>query len=162
MVSDFQKPKESFISAFSAGVFLILLGAIFITTPGFFDKLLAFFTDFDIVKVPHWGIYLPAPANPANHTVIYSAAAHFSLVWGIFLIALLFVRIFAYSPLSKKAENFSDIIFWLGNSVLIPSFLNEKTAASTWFAYWALVITLIGVSLIVRALILAAFRPRRT
>jgi hypothetical protein len=161
MVSDFQRYKESFVSAFSIGVFLILLGAIFIATPNFFDKLSAFFMDFDIVQVSNIGIYFPAPKNPASHTAVYLAASQFCLAWGIFLIALLCFRVFAHSPLNKKAENFSDIVVWLGDAVLITSFLNEKTTASAWFAFWALVITLIGVSLIVRALILAAFRPRK-
>jgi hypothetical protein len=161
MVNDFQRYKESFISAFSAGVFLILLGAIFVITPNFFDKISAFFMNFEIVKVSHIEIYLPAPKNPASHTVIYSAAAQFCLAWGIFLIALLCFRIFARSPLNKKAENFSDIVVWLGGNVLITSFLNEEATASAWFAFWALVIALIGVSLIVRALVLATFRPRK-
>ncbi|MEM3640687.1 MAG: hypothetical protein QW468_04255 [Candidatus Bathyarchaeia archaeon] len=162
MVSNSQQFRESFLSALSAGVFLILLGAIFIATPNFFDKLLAFFMDFDIVHVSSLGIYFLAPKNPAAHTTVYSAAIQFCLTWGIFLIALLCFRIFVHSPLHKKAENFSDIVVWLGGAVLITSFLNEETTASAWFAFWALVITLIGVSLIVRALILAAFRPRKT
>lgn len=161
MVNGSRQYNESFVSAFSFGVFLILLGAIFIATPNFFDKLSAFFMDFDIVQVSNTGIYFPAPKNPANHTTVYSAASQFCLAWGIFLIALLCFRIFAHSPLHKKAENFSDIVVWLGGAVLITSFLNEGTTASVWFAFWASVITLIGVSLIVRALILAAFRPRK-
>ncbi|MGB9714360.1 MAG: hypothetical protein ACPLZC_05205 [Candidatus Bathyarchaeales archaeon] len=161
MVSDSQRYKESFVSAFSFGVFLILLGAIFIVTPNFFDKLSAFFMDFDIVQAPNLGIYFPAPKNPASHMAVYSAASQFCLAWGIFLIALLCFRIFAHAPLHKKAENFSDIVVWLGGAVLIISFLNEGATASAWFAFWALVITLIGVSLIVRALVLAAFRPRK-
>lgn len=162
MVDNSQRYKESFVSAFSFGVFLILLGAIFIATPNFFDKLSAFFMDFDIVQVPNLGIYFPAPKNPATHTAVYSAASQFCLAWGIFLIVLLCFRIFVHSPLNKKAENVSDVVVWLGGSILITSFLNEGTTASAWFAFWTLVITLIGVSLIVRALILAAFKPRKT
>jgi hypothetical protein len=158
MFGNSKKSRESHISAFSTGVFFIIIGAIFLITPGFFDGILAFFADFEIVKVPNWGIYFFAPGNPSQHTAIYFVAGRFSLVWGIFLITLLCFRLFAYSPLNKKAENFSDIIFWLGNSTLIHSHLNEKTTTAIWFAYWSLVMTLIGVSLIVRALILVAFR----
>ena len=155
-----QVPKENFVSALSVGVFLVLIGIAVIATPGFFDKIVDFFMDFDIVRVPNcpFEIFLPAPRNPANYTAVYSAATLFSFAWGIFLIAMLGVRIFARSPLNKKAENVSDIVFWLLGSFLINSFLDEATDTVMWFAFWALVITLIGVLLIVRAVILAAFK----
>ena len=157
-----QKSKEGFFSAFSAGAFLVLLGAIFITTPGFFDSVSAFFLDFGTVEVPNFisGFFLPAPKNLADHTTVYSAAIHFSLAWGIFLIGLLMLRLFAGSPLRKKAENASDIVFWLVGSFLISIFLNETTTLTMWFEFWAVIIMLLGVSLVIRAIILAMFKVR--
>jgi hypothetical protein len=154
-----QKSKEGFISIFSVGVFLILLGIIFVVTPGFFDKILPFFRDFDLIQVPNIsvGILLAAPRNPANHTAVYLAASWFSFAWGIFLIALLALRVLAHSPLQKKAENVSDIFFWLASGFLIGNFLNEATTTMMWFAFWTAIIMLIGVSLIIRAFILAVF-----
>jgi hypothetical protein len=158
-----QRSRESLISVSSVGIFLILLGMIFISTPGLFSKLLSFFNDLRLVQVPnvYTGVLLPAPKHPANHTAIYSAASSFSFGWGIFLVALLVVRVLAGSLLQKKAENVSDIFFWLANGFLIGNFLNDATTTVMWFSFWAALIVLLGVSLIIRALILAFFHVIR-
>jgi hypothetical protein len=154
------KSRENFVSAFSAGAFLVLLGAIFVSTPDFFARVVDFFTDFKaFVEVPHFaGVFLPMPEHLRSHTAVYSAAMQFCLAWGIFLVGLLVMRIFAGSPLRKKAENASDIVFWLLTSFLIMNFLNDSTTREMWFAFWAALITILGVSLIVRAIILALFK----
>ena len=150
--------RDGFVSALSAGVFFILVGVLFIVTSDLFDSIVRFFQNFDIVQVPHFtGVFLPAPKNPWMHVTAYSAAAQFSLVWGLFLIGLLAVRIFANSPLRKKAENASNIVYWLVNSYLITIFLNGTTTTLRWFAFWAAIIMLAGVTLIIRAAILAVF-----
>jgi len=147
-----RRSREGLFTAFSAGAFLILLGTIFVATPRLYDDVSAFFMDFGV------GVFLPAPKNPANHAIVYSVATQFSLAWGIFLIGLLFVRLFVRSPLQKKAENVADIVFWVAGSFLIGSLLNEATTYVLWFAFWAAVIMLIGVSLVIRAIILAVVR----
>jgi len=157
--SSSKRMSEGFVSAFSAGAFLILLGIIVVTTPGFFDAAYNFVTGFDIVTVPNFsGFSLPAPKDPSSHTVVYSAAWQFSLAWGIFLIALLAIRIAVRSPRQKKVENTSDIVFWLGANFLIGNFLNSTTTTQLWFAFWAALIALVGISLVVRALILLALK----
>ncbi len=146
---------EVLFSAISAGFFFILVGTIFVTTPNLFNKVLAFFSDFDIVSVPNMKIFLPAPASPGNHSMIYSAVTNFSLVWALFQIIILALRFVAHSTLSKKVETLSNLVFWLGASYLIPPFLNETTTSTTWFTFWTVILMLIGVSLIIRAIILA-------
>ena len=147
--------REGLFSAISAGVFFVLVGAIFVTTPNLFDKILAFFGNFDFVRVPNLGFSFPAPASPETHSVLYSAVTHFSLIWGLFQIASLALRFVVGSPFSKKAETASNLVFWLGASYLISTLLNEMTTRTTWFVFWAEIIMLIGVSLIIRAIILA-------
>jgi membrane protein YdbS with pleckstrin-like domain len=61
------------------------------------------------------------------------------------------LRFVVDSPFSKKAETVSNLVFWLGASYLISTFLIETT---TWFVFWAAIIMLSGVSLIVRAVVL--------
>lgn len=150
------KRMETFFSIASIGFLLILLGAIFASTPSLYDEIIAFFRDFAIIHVPNTTIYLPAPANPRAHLTVYSAAGTFCLIWGIYEIAILIARFFARSPTNKKAETTSNIIFWLGASYLIRQFLTAATTTANWFAFWTLIIMLLGVSLIVRGLILAA------
>jgi hypothetical protein len=154
-----RRSRDGFISAISAGFFFVLVGILFIVTPDLFDSIVRFFQNFDIVQVPHFtaGFVLPAPKNPWMHVTVYSAAAQFSLAWGLFLIGLLAVRIFANSPLRKKAENVSDIVYWLVASYLISIFLNDATTTVLWFAFWAAIIMLAGTTLIIRAAILAVF-----
>jgi len=155
-----QKSKERFLSIFSAGVFFIILGVVFVGTPGLIDNTIAFFQDFKIVRVPKvsFEISLPAPANPGNYSNVYSAAALFCFSWGIFLAVLLGLRLFARSPLKKKADATSDIVFWLVGGFLINNFLNATTTHAMWFSFWAAIVVLIGVTLIIRAAILAIFR----
>jgi len=47
-----------------------------------------------------------------------------------------------------------DIVFWSGSALLVTTFLNADTTINTWFAYWACIVILIGISMIVRAMIL--------
>ncbi len=151
--------RESLVSAISAGFFFILAGTIFITTPNLIDGITEFFRDFTTIQIPRIeGIYLPAPDHPATHLTVYSAVGQFSLIWGIFLIAIMGLRFAAHSPLNKKADNAGDIVFWLGAYYLLTTILNEATTHATWFAFWAEMIMLGGVSLIVRAIVLATAR----
>lgn len=154
------KPKygEGLINAVSAGFFFILVGIIFMTTPDLFEKIIAFFKDFKMVNVPNTNIFMPAPANPWKHLTIYTAAVQFSLVWGIFEIAILILRFFVHSPLSKKAETASNVVFWLGASYIIGIFLNETAKLTEWFVFWSTILMLIGFTLILRAAILATIK----
>jgi hypothetical protein len=151
--------RDGFVSALSAGFFFVLVGVLFIVTPDLFNSIVRFFQNFDVVQVPHFtaGFLLPAPKNPARHVTVYSAAAQFSLAWGLFLIGILAIRIFANSPLRRKAQNVSDIVYWLAASYLISIFLNNATTTLLWFAYWAAIITLAGITLLIRAAVLAVF-----
>jgi len=154
-----RRSRDGFASALSAGFFFVLIGVLFIVTPDLFNSIVRFFQNFDVVQVPHFttGFLLPAPKNPARHVIVYSAAAQFSLAWGLFLIGILAVRIFANSPLRRKAQNVSDIVYWLVTAYLINTFLNNTTTTELWFAFWTVIITLAGMTLLIRAAVLAVF-----
>jgi hypothetical protein len=157
--------REGLFSAISAGFFLILIGMIFVITPNLFDKTITFFSNFDVTTpVSDTGIYLPAPdplREATNSTVrdanlgVYTAVQRFSLVWGIFLIAILVARFVYNSPRRKRAENISDIVFSLGAFYFIQALLIDT---NQWFVFWSAIIVLAGVSLIVRAIFLAIVR----
>lgn len=152
--------KEGLFSAISVGFFFVLVGAIFVTTPNLFDKILDFFGDFDLIRVPNqparW--LLPAPASPGAHPVVYLALERISWALGLFQIVVLALRFAARSQLSKKAETVSNLVFWLGAGFLISTFLNETTTATAWFVFGSAIIMLLGVSLIIRAIVLGAAR----
>jgi len=152
------KRREGVVGAVSVGCFLILIGLVFAVTPNLFGSILDFFQHFSIVPVPNTGISLPAPETPNAHAVVYSAAGLFSLIWGILEIVFLALRFIMHSPFDKKAENASNIVFWLGAYYLISTTLSATTTLQIWFMFWTEIIMLIGVMLIVRALILAIKR----
>jgi hypothetical protein len=58
--------RESLIGAVSAGFFLILLGALFILTPGLFGRTIDFFESFEFAPIPHTAISWFAPATPLS------------------------------------------------------------------------------------------------
>jgi len=165
-----RRHREGLISAISAGVFLILLGTIFLTTPNLFNKIIDFFNDFDLVSVPHISnVFLPAPVHPfsLNNRAVYTAVEQFSYAWGLFQLVILALRLVARSPLRKDAETVSNIVFWLGTGFLTRTFLIETirlplfTGMTRWFVFWAGITMLVGVSLIIRAIVLAAASTRR-
>lgn len=151
-----RKYRDSYFTAISAGFFFILVGMLFVVTPNLYDNMIAFFRDFDVVTVPTTEqIRLIAPASPNAHLTVYTAVGQFSLIWGLFQIAILALRFVGGSPLHRKAETVSHAVFWLGTSYLISKYLNETTTLTIWFVFWAMAIMLLGLSMIVRAVILA-------
>ena len=155
-----RRHREGLLSAVSGGFFLILIGMIFVITPNLFDNTLTFFSNFNLTSpVPNTEIQLPAPSTSSAvaeaNQAVYSAVALFSIVWGAFLIALIVVRFIYGSPIRKKADNLSDIIFWFGAFYVVQLFLVNQ---SQWFVFWSAMIMLGGISLIIRATFLAVVR----
>jgi len=170
-----ERHREGLISAISAGLFFVLVGAIFLTTPNLFDSIVKFFSHFEPKYVPNLGeVRLPAPVRPLTDSAaylvareqVYSAAEQFSFIWGLFQVVIFALRVVARSPLRKDAETVSNIVFWLGAGFLIRTFLIETirmpwlSEITRWFVFWSGIIMLVGVSLIVRAIILATVQRR--
>jgi hypothetical protein len=152
------KAGESIISAISVGAVFILIGTIYVTTlpTSLWDKIVAFFSSFTTVQVTDTAIYLPAPAAPAAHTVVYSAAFQFCIGIAILQVILLALRLMLHSPISKTSETVGNLVYWFGASYLVPTFLNSSTTSTTWFAFWAAIIIVLGISMIARAVVLFA------
>jgi len=159
------KYRESLIGAVSAGFFLVLLGALFIITPGLFGRSIDFFEDFGSVVVPNTTISLFAPLRPLSHRIVYTAAEQFCFAFGVFQVVILALKFASRSSTNKKADTIGNLVFWLGAGYLVRMLLLEptrfRTDLTTWFVFWAAIITLIGVTLVVRAVILVTTIPRR-
>ena len=151
-----RRPGESFIKIISAGFFFVLIGALFVNRPTLFDNIVSFFRNFSFQPIPNTGIVFVAPTRPWAHVVVYRTAEQFSLIWGLFQIVILALRFIVRSPVDKKAETASNIVYWLGASYLINTYLTGSTLLLTWFVFWAMTITLCGLSLIIRAVVIAA------
>jgi len=162
--------REGIFSAISAGFFFLLIGVIFVITPNLFDRTVDFINDFGLERLPNTAVYFFAPHSPLLHQIVFRAVEQLSYAIGFFQIVILALRFFAGSPWNKKAESVSNLVFWIGAGYLIRRLLIESTirtamiwtAMTTWFVFWSAIIMLLGVSLIVRAIILGAVSTMRT
>jgi hypothetical protein len=154
------KKKESLISAlYVGGIFIVLALVYYIhLSDNLWDKLINFFTSLTLAPVPTTGISLPAPANPAAHIILYNTAFQFAIALGLLEIIILLLRVGLHSPVTRKAETIENIVFWLGASYLIVSYLVNMTISSEWFVFWAGIILIFGLALIARAFVILAKR----
>ncbi len=145
---------EGLITALAIGGFLIILGIVFGLTPGIPQKIIAFFSDFTGQSYPlgDGTIVLPAPAHPAQHLDFYGAVFNFMIGIGVLQIAILVARLFAHSPVKRVAETVGDLVFWFGGAVVANVYLLAGTLTG-WFTFWASLIIILGVSLVVRGIL---------
>jgi len=154
------KAKEGIYSAISIGAFLILLGIVYaLAQPSsLWDSIITFFSNLTTRSVPGTGISLPAPANPAAHAVLYTAAFQFCIGLGILQVILLALRLMMHSPIGKTAKTVGHLVYWFGASYLITTYLNNTTTISRWFMFWAGILIMLGLSFIARAFVLLTKR----
>lgn len=147
--------KQDRLEFVSFGFFLVLVGTIYLITPNLYGEFVAFFKDFQLVEVAP-NMFFPSPAS--NHPVVYGAVMKFCLVFGLFQVVLLGLRFVLRDTLSRKAETLSGIIFWLG-----ASFLSNMLSVENidWFAFISGLIIFVGLSLVVRSLVVLLFRGTR-
>jgi hypothetical protein len=147
--------QEGLFTAISIGFFLLLVGILFIINSNLFGSIMDFFKDFKLVDVPNTDIMFPAPEFPQLHLTVYQAARQFSIALTVFQVIILALRFFIPSSWEKRSETVGNFVYWGGTSFLIQLFLIETTQ---WFTFWSTIIILIGVSLIARAVVMAASR----
>ena len=108
--------KFNILGLASFGFFLILLGAIFATTPGLYNRAIDFFHDFHMQEVyPGVTFFAPSP----NHPVLYTAVFKFCLIFAIFQVVLMVARFMTRDTIGRKAETLTDVIFWFGAAAAV-------------------------------------------
>ena len=147
-----QHENRDLLGLVSFGFFLLLVGVIWIVTPDFSQKVVNFFKDFELEEEIFPNVFLPAPAD--SHPVVYTALSRFCFVFGLFQIAILVLRFFFRDPIDKMAGTFSGIVFWLG-----VGFVSNMLAdgAIKWFGFLGWFIVVIGLSIVVRSLLVLLF-----
>jgi len=155
-----ERRKENLLTAVYIGSIFIILAVIYIVhfPSNLWDRIVDFFMSLTLAPVPGAGIALPAPSNPAAHTELYIAAFQFAIAVGIVEIVVLVLRVLMHSPVSRKAETIENVVFWLGASYLIITYLVNMTLAGEWFVFWAGIVLIFGLSLVARAFVLLAKR----
>jgi hypothetical protein len=150
-----RKSQEGLFTAISAGFFLLLIGILFVITPNLFESIIDFFEDFKLIDVPNTTIIFPGPEFPRSHLTVYQAAGQACVALCIFQILMLALRFIIPSVWGKRAETVGNFVYWAGAAFLIQYFLVDSTQ---WFIFWSMIVILAGVSLIVRAAVLAISR----
>jgi hypothetical protein len=155
-----EKRKENLFTAIYIGSLFIAVAAIYIShlPSSLWDKLVNFFLSLTLAPVPGTGVSLPAPLDPAAHTELYMAGFQLAIAIGVLEIGILFLRVYLHSPVARIAETIENIVFWLGASYLITTYLVNMTMASEWFVFWAGIILIFGMALLARAFVLIARR----
>lgn len=149
---------EGLITAIAVGGTFILLGTVLLS-PNFFDNAGAFFGDFTMHYFPLGSgtMSWPAPAHPADHIAFYNAVLIFIAGIAVLQVIILPLRLAFKSPWRRVAETVGNLVFWAGAAIVAYYFLLSGTVTG-WFQFWTILIMLIGVSLIVRGIVLFARR----
>ena len=157
-----EKKKENLISAIYIGSILILLAVLYFVNihVDVWNSFNHFLNTFVFATIPGTTIALPAPEAPAAYLSLYNLAFQFCLGLGIIEIGVLSLRVWLGSPLPRKAETIENLVFWLGASYLVVTYLVNIQIISEWFVFWAGIILIGGLSLVARAFILIASRQR--
>jgi hypothetical protein len=155
-----EKRKENLLSGIYIGSIFIILAVIYIASlpVSLWDEIVNFFSSLTLAPVPGTGIALPAPSNPAAHMELYTAIFEFTIAVGIIEIVILVLRVLMNSPMPRKAETIENIVFWMGTSYLVITYLVNMTIAGEWFVFWAGIILIFGLALLARSFVLVAQR----
>ncbi len=146
--------RENWIGLLSFGFFLMLFAIFFVIVPDYGDKVLAFFKSFELKEIAP-RLSLPAPQG--RHDVVYETVMQFCLVFGLFQVFIVALRLYVKSALRGVAETVSNIVFWLGAAYLFNLLLSRAT---TWFPFIGGMIAVIGLSIVARSLITLLFWRR--
>ena len=154
------KKKENLFTALYIGVLFIIMALIYYinVADNLWNSIINFFTSLTLAPVPATGISLPAPSNPTAYGNLYNVGFQFAIAVGILEIAILALRVWLGSSVSRKAETVENIVFWLGASYLIVAYLENMTITGEWFVFWAGIILIFGLALLARAFVILAKR----
>ena len=158
---------DGVIAAVSVGLFFILVGVVVVTNSNFWSNLQDFFNHFTVANVTNTQTQLPVPAVPAAHTAVYTAAFQFALGMAALQVLILAMRLTLGSRLRRTAETIGNLVFWSGTAYFLNWLSEMKSTLSIsqqqqlWFEFWAIILILIGVSIVARGLTVIAGRAVR-
>ncbi len=146
--------SEGLISAIAVGGFLIILGVVFGLTPGVPQKLWEFSKDFTLQGFPFASgtVIFPAPIHPEAYLEVYTAVLNFCIGIAVLQVLILGARLYVHSRIRRLAETVGHLVFWSGAAVVTFVYLLPGNLDG-WFTFWAGLVIIFGVSLIVRGII---------
>jgi len=151
-----EKRNERIISYVFLGLLFILLATVYAVNTGIGVSIFNFFSNLTLAPIPGTGISLPAPLVPTADVSLYTPIFEACLGIGFVEIVILSIRIFLRSSIKRKAETIGNVVFWFGASYLVVTYLVSMTLQTEWFVFWSAIAVVIGLSLVVRAIVLLA------
>jgi len=127
-----KREQKDLIDIITFGLFIILIGIIFLFTPNLMNKVLIFFKDLEFRGYTSF-IYLPYPKS--EHPILFNTLYNFCLFFAIIHIPILATRFILKDPIDKKAGAFSGLIFWFGAAYIINILITEQTSWTGYSSY---------------------------
>lgn len=147
--------KVDILGLVSFGLFLLLVGTIYVYTPNLIDGIKNFIQDFRIQQI-YPGASFFAPSS--NHPVLYNAVFQFCIIFAILQIGVLIARLVLRESIGRKAGTISGIIFWLGAAFALNSFM---VGVIDWFVFLGWLVIIVGIVVTARSAIALVFYGRR-
>lgn len=138
----------------SIGVFFIILGAVFLTTPNLIQEIVAFFRDLKVVDFQ--GLGLIEPENP--HPNLYRAVAIAAAAAGTWNVILGFLRLYTPESRRRAVGSFSGAVFNFGAAITFVELMNQTIPFRTVIP---ILIILGGSALTVRASVNLALNKKQ-
>lgn len=140
-----RKESPEWMDFLSFGIFVMLLGFIWASTPNLGNEAIDFFKDLHMAEFSK-DVFLPAPTH--NHPVLYKAAANFALLFGAFQMVILGLKILLGDSFGGKIDAISGIVFWLVLSLLLNMLANGSIG---WFSFIGGFLICIGLAIVLGA-----------
>jgi hypothetical protein len=149
-----RRERTDILGLVNFGIFLVIIGIIFATTPNLVDRFADFFRDFHLQEVAP-NVSLPVPG--LDHPVVFGAIYQFCLAFGIIQIPILAARFIIKDTIRRTANTAAGIIFWLGAAWSVSLIMAKSI---TWLNFVGYIIILIGIVVVVENIIVLMIRRR--
>jgi hypothetical protein len=146
-----RKPREkmNWLGLFSFGFFILLVGIIWLSTPGLSDDIVSFLTP------ENWhnqqifgGILFPYPK--ANYPILYTAVMEFCFIFAIFHVVVLAIRFGLRESINRKAGTVSSIAFWFSAGAFVYWLANGTIG---WLSFIGGIVVSVGLAIVASSIV---------
>ena len=147
------KPREkmNWLGLLSFGFFILLVGIIWLSTPGLSEDISSFLTRENWSNKPIVGdINFPSPKPNIDHTILYTAVMQFCFIFAIFHVAVLIIRFGLRESINRKAGTVSSIAFWFSAGSFVYWLANGVIG---WLSFIGGIIVSVGLAIVASSVV---------
>jgi len=148
-----KKPRErmDWLGLFSFGFFILLVGIIWLSTPGLNEDVVSFLTPENWYNRRVVGdIYFPSPKPYIDYTVLYTAVMEFCFIFAVYHVVVLAIRFGLRESINRKAGTVSSIVFWFSAGSFVYWMANGTIG---WFSFIGGLIVSVGLAIIASSVV---------